>query len=86
MESKKRELINSFDQIIRWPKKPSDKEVAIRFLASKFDFKKKYTEQEVNLIIKQHHLFNDIALLRRELVSRGCLDREDDGSIYWKNS
>ena len=30
------------------------------------------------------HIFNDIPLLRRELVSRKILSRKNDGSIYWK--
>ena len=86
MENKKRELINSFNQIIRWPKKPLDKEIAIQFLSTKFDFHKRYSEKEVNNIIDNHHLFNDIALLRRELISRKFLDRKNDGSVYWKVS
>ena len=77
-------LINELDQIIRWPKKPSDKEIIIRFLAEKFEYKKQYTEKEINTIIDKYHLFSDIPLLRRELVSRKFLDRKDDGSKYWK--
>ena len=78
------ELINEFDKIVRWPKKPSDKEVLIKYLATKFVYDNKYTEKEVNAIINKYHLFEDIALLRRELVSRNMLSRKDDGSEYWK--
>ena len=77
-------LINELYQIIRWPKKPSDKEIIITFLATKFESDKKYTEKEINKILDKYHLFNDIPLLRRELVSRKLLNRLDDGSIYWK--
>ena len=77
-------LINKLDEIIRWPKKPSDKETIIKYLATKFESNKKYTEKEINEIIDRHHLFNDIPLLRRELVSRKCLERTNDGSKYWK--
>ena len=77
-------LINEFDQIVRWPKKLSDKEMVITYLATKFDYENKYTEKEVNEIIDKYHLFEDIALLRRELVSRKMLSRQDDGSEYWK--
>ena len=31
-------LINEFDKIVRWPKKPSDKEVVIKYLSTKFDY------------------------------------------------
>ena len=71
-------------EIIRWPKKPSEKEIVIQFLSNKFEYDKKYSEKEVNKIIDKFHLFNDIALLRRELVSRKFLSRKDDGSEYWK--
>ena len=71
-------------EIIRWPKKPSEKEIVIQFLSNKFEYDKKSSEKEVNKIIDKFHLFNDIALLRRELVSRKFLSRKDDGSEYWK--
>ena len=77
-------LVNELDEIIKWPKKPSNKEAVIKYLAAKFESDKKYTEKEINRIIDKYHLFNDIPLLRRELVSRGLLAREDDGSVYWK--
>ena len=54
------------------------------FLSEQFENNRKYSEKEVNDIIKNHHSFNDIALLRRELVSRKFLARKDDCSIYWK--
>ena len=77
-------LINELDKIVRWPKKPSDKEKVIQFLSTKFEYEKRYTEKGINTIIDKFHLFEDIALLRRELVSRKKLDRTDDGSSYWK--
>ena len=78
------EIINELEQIVYWPKKPVDKENVIQFLATKFDTDKKYSEKEINQVIKQFHLFNDIPLLRRELISRKHLSRKDDGSEYWK--
>ena len=56
----------------------------INYLATKFESDKKYTEKEINGIIDKYHLFNDIPLLRRELVSRKFFARENDGSVYWK--
>ena len=79
-------LINQLDEIIRWPKKLSDKEVVIKWLSKKFKFDKKYSEKEVNELLRQHHSFDDIALLRRELVSKKYLQRKDDGSQYWKTN
>ena len=77
-------LINEFDEIVRWPKKPTDKEIVINWLSKKFYFDKKYSEKEINEILKCHHCFNDVSLLRRELISRKYLNRTDDGSLYWK--
>ena len=78
-------LINEFDKIVRWPKRPSDKNIVINWLSDKFNGEIKYSENEVNEILDRHHSFNDIALLRRELISRKFLSRKDDGSEYWKN-
>ena len=77
-------LISEFEGIIRWPKKPSDKEIVINWLSRKFETEHVYSEKEVNQIIQKYHSFNDIPLLRRELVSRKYLIRKDDGSEYWK--
>ena len=79
-------LINDFDEIIRWPKKPSVKKIIINWLSNKFNGEIKYSEKEVNEILDRHHSFNDIALLRRELISRKFLSRKDDGSEYWKTN
>ena len=79
-------LINEFDEIIRWPKKPSDKKIVINLLSNKFNGEIKYSEKEVNEILDRHHSFNDIALLRRELISKKFLSRKDDGSEYWKTN
>ena len=76
--------INKFDEIVRWPKKRLDKDDVMYFLAQKFEANRKYSENEVNNIIIKHHLFNDVPLLRRELISRKLLNRTDDGSLNWK--
>tara|TARA_B100000700_G_C14454291_1_gene583084 strand:- start:78 stop:320 length:243 start_codon:yes stop_codon:yes gene_type:complete len=77
-------IINEFNEIILWPKKRSDKDDVMFFLADKFEVDRQYSEKEINSIILKHHLFNDVPLLRRELISRKLLNRTDDGSIYWK--
>ena len=79
-------LINEFDKIVRWPKRPSDKNIVINWLSDKFNGEIKYSENEVNEILDRHHSFNDIALLRRELISRKFLIRKDDGSEDWKTN
>ena len=77
-------LIDEYEGIARWPKKPADKQAVISWLSKKFSFEQKYSEKEINSIIEVNHIFNDTPLLRRELISRKFLNREDDGSIYWR--
>ena len=77
-------LINEFNQIIRWPKKRSEQNTIVEWLSNKFENKRKYSEKEINQIIDKYHDFSDIPLLRRELISKKYLARKDDGSEYWK--
>ena len=77
-------LINEINQIIRWPKKRLEQDKVIKWLSRKFDYKKKYSEKEINKIIKEYHDFEDTPLLRRELISKKYLARHDNGSEYWK--
>ena len=86
MTSFQNNLFNQTAQIIRWPKKPEEKLFVVQYLSDKFISDRYYSEKEVNEIIENHHAFNDIALLRRELVGRKYLDRRDNGSQYWKIS
>ena len=77
-------LINEHDQIARWPKKASDKELVITFLGTKFENNHIYSEKEINRMIENHHLFEDTNLLRRELISQKLLSHHDDGIKYWE--
>jgi len=54
------------------------------YLAEKFQPERSYTEKEVNSICDEWHTFGDHFLLRRELIDKGLLCREPDGSRYWK--
>lgn len=67
-----------------WPAKDSRQTLVLEFLADKFEMGRIYTEKEVNQILNDHHTFGDPALLRRELYIKKFLDRELDGSKYWK--
>ena len=77
-------VIDEFEGLTRWPKKPSDKQIVIEWLSKKFELKKTYSEKEINEIIEAFHSFKDTPLLRRELISKGFLGRKDDGSKYWR--
>jgi hypothetical protein len=57
-------------------------DVILRYLVEQFEFDRLYTEKEVNQIIGTYN--EDISGLRRDLISVGFLDRERDGSAYWR--
>jgi predicted transcriptional regulator len=57
-------------------------DVILRYLVEQFDFDRQYTEKEVNEILGAFN--EDISGLRRDLISVGFLDRERDGSAYWR--
>jgi Uncharacterized protein conserved in bacteria len=63
------------------PRKEKRKLVVLRQLAKKFEDNKKYTEKEVNALLKERH--PDFATLRRYLIEYGFMDREPNGSLYW---
>ena len=55
---KSRVNINEFDQIVWWPKKPSDKKLAIHHLSAKFEYGKIYTEKEISFDPMKDIIFN----------------------------
>ena len=70
-------------RLTAFPAKRKTKIYALCYLAEKFERDKKYTEKEVNEVLKAWHTFDDPATLRRELYDYKFLDREKDGSVYW---
>ncbi len=66
------------------PHKPAKQLMVLAYLASKFEAGQVYGEKEVNRILNENHNFNDSALLRRELIEKGFLERTADGREYWK--
>lgn len=56
--------------------------VILRWLAQKFAPGVKYSEPEVNAILKAIH--PDYARLRRELIDHKLLVRESSGGFYWR--
>lgn len=63
------------------PKKEKRKIVILRHLAKLFDVDRRYSEKEVNALLKERH--PDFATLRRYLIEYGFMDRLPDCSQYW---
>ena len=58
-------------------------EAVLRSIASAFTPGVRYSESQVNHILKQYH--EDTATLRRELVGYRFLERTGGGEEYWRN-
>ena len=56
--------------------------IVLNFIVDAFAFDTNYTEKEVNTILRRFHI--DTAALRRYLVDNGLMDREGDGTRYWR--
>lgn len=69
-----------------WPSRKNQhlRIAALEWIANAFAVNTKYREKDVNEIIKTRISFGDHVLIRRELFDCGLLDREQDGSHYWR--
>ena len=61
--------------------KEKKKVVILIKIAEQFELGKKYTEKEVNQILKP--IYDDYIAIRRYLIMYGFMERTKDGSIYW---
>jgi hypothetical protein len=78
-----RKLFDKNNKIIRWPKKKDEKKYILKFLQNKLEKEKVYKEKEINEILNDWHLFNDCALLRREMFDNYLINRTKDCREYW---
>jgi hypothetical protein len=78
-----RRFLDAQSRLTIWPAKRDDRELVLRYLASKFEAGREYTEREVNEIINRWHAYSDHATLRRELFDNRLLGRTSDGARYW---
>lgn len=64
-----------------FPSKEKKKYVLLRFIIELFEKGKKYTEFEINDLLKP--VYEDYVIIRRYLIDYGYLDRLDNGKAYW---
>ncbi|MFZ5858303.1 MAG: metalloregulator ArsR/SmtB family transcription factor [Chloroflexota bacterium] len=57
-------------------------DAVLRYVVKAFETGKRYSEKRVNEILSGYH--EDTASLRRELIGAGLMQRESDGSAYWR--
>lgn len=65
-----------------FPPKEKKKVVILRTIAKEFEEGIRYSEVQVNEILKE--IYPDYVTLRRYLIEYGYLERTRDGSAYWK--
>ena len=75
---------DDWGRLTRWPIKFSVQRLMLWGLWMRFEARRKYSEREVNEVLKAWHLFGDHCTLRRELVEMKLLARKSDGSEYRK--
>lgn len=71
-------------RLTQYPSKRPMRILALTKIAEKFEFSIKYTEKEVNEIIRDSIAFGDIELVRREMFQYKLIGRLRDGSEYWR--
>lgn len=65
----------------KFPAREKKKIIVLKHIVKRFELNKKYTEKEVNEVLKS--IYPDFATIRRYLIEYGFMDRHDDGSLYW---
>jgi hypothetical protein len=61
--------------------KEKKKIVILKKISEQFDKNKRYSEKELNSIIKE--IFEDFAAIRRYLIEYGFMERTNDCKEYW---
>lgn len=64
-----------------FPAKEKKKIVVLKKISEQFDYKIRYSEKEVNEIIKG--IYDDFATIRRYLIEYGFMERTNDCKEYW---
>ena len=87
MDEKTRKVLvtclNADGTIKRLPvQQPAKLKIILEYLIEAFTPGVDYSETEVNSIIRHFH--EDVSGLRRDMVDAGMLERERDGSRYWR--
>ena len=79
-----KQYVDKEGRIAHWPRRKHRQHQLniLRYLLSQFELDRTYTESEVNAILRQHHTFEDWAMLRRELFVLGWMNRELNGTAY----
>ena len=80
---KLRRYYDSDNRLTQYPSKKPMRILALIQIALKISPERKYTEKEVNRIIRDSITFSAIELIRREMFQYRLIGRLRDSSEYW---
>lgn len=75
-------LFDAEGRLTRWPGKESWRVLCLWHLWSTLPAGETFAEPQINALLNARHLFEDHALLRREMADRGMVWRTADGRAY----
>ena len=67
-------------RLVKIPETFKKRRIVLDWLVAQLDFDRRYPEREINAFLKRFH--EDFATLRRELVDRQLMKREN--AVYWR--
>ncbi len=79
-------FLDEHGRVTAWPSKRrrAHQLATLEHLAGLFESGRRYSEADVNALLREHTTLEDFALLRRELVEADYLARTPDGGAYWR--
>ena len=86
LKDRLKNFLDEEGRLTQYPSKHKLQLYALIYLSLQFKPGIKYTERQVNEVLKGWHTFGDWAMLRRDLFDRHFFDRARDCSIYWLQS
>lgn len=69
-------------RLTRWPGRRAEQLLVLWVLWDRIPTDTRYSEAEINAMLRDWNLYEDHVLLRRELCDLGLLRRTPDGHIY----
>lgn len=82
-DSKVKQYFDEGGKLKQYPSKRPLRQLVLAKIAEDFEAGRKYTEKEVNEIIRRNIAFSDHELIRRELFQYRFIGRLRNGSEYW---
>jgi hypothetical protein len=77
-----RRCLDDAGRLQRWPSKRSEQMLVVWMVWSQIPADTQFSESDVRAMLRGWHDYEDHALLRREMVDMGLMQRTPTGSVY----